>query len=68
MTHTHRLTSLTWGKWRKADVAPTTVTVDVKASEDDCVAAYVEELEPEWIHALETADYSHLPKLKKITA
>jgi hypothetical protein len=66
MTHTNLLTSLTWGRWRRADVS---VTVEREsADEDDCVAAYIEELEPEWLHALESADYSHLPKLKKIPA
>ena len=46
MTHTHFLSSLTWGKWRRSDVIPGTVTVE-RESDDDCVAAYVEELEPE---------------------
>lgn len=55
-----------WGKWRRAEVSEATVNVaPASGDEDSRKAAFVEDLDPEWVHALETADYSHLPKLKK---
>jgi hypothetical protein len=69
MTYTSLLTSLTWGKWRRGDVVRAKITFDRAGDEDDsCEAAFVEELGPEWLAALEAADYSDLPKLKKIHA
>lgn len=67
MTHTHLLTSFTWGKWRRSDVVRAKVSFD-RDHDASCEAAFVGELEPEWLSALEAADYSHLPKLKKIPA
>ena len=69
MTHTHLLTSFTWGKRRRGEAVPVKVTVEAPAGDVDFrEAAYVHELDAEWLDALEAADYSHLPKLKKITA
>jgi hypothetical protein len=62
MTHS-LLTSLAWGMWRRSEV----VAGD-SDDKDSREAVYVQDLDPEWIHALETADYSHLPKLTKINA
>jgi hypothetical protein len=65
MTHTNLITSFGW-RLVKPLVAPAVVEARPAGDDDSREATFVENLEPEWIQALEAADYSHLEsKLKK---
>ncbi|MCL6682886.1 hypothetical protein [Sphingomonas alba] len=64
LSHTSFLTHLPW-KWVQArEISEATVSWET-GLEDSCEAVRVEDLDPEWINALASADYSHLPELKK---
>ncbi len=69
MTHTNLLTTLEWGKGRLRSVGSKAEAYILPENEDSRQALNVKDLDPEWIHALESADYGHLEsKPKKLLA
>jgi hypothetical protein len=67
LTHTNLVSSVTWAKQFGRSISPWAAPIEwhPPIEEDSRKALCVEDLDPEWIQALETADYSHLPKMKK---